>query len=209
MIKKIILSFVLLIVGLNTETSWAKIYEVTAQNARTRMSSNYWVDNISVDLIDNAPVVIIRTEGDCETQPVWKCDEYWHNDHPEFPVGCHDHHGHYDPYCRQGHSHEHGNQGFYRDPALRPDQHRHTDCRLVPQTTCQYQTGYYPLPADQVIFDGAKRFKFIGDGQYLTIARNNRVLRFLWRSWDLRKNTRVEPNGDFSQIKLIIDSDKR
>ena len=72
--------------------------------------------------------------------------------------------------------------------------------------TCEFQVGRYPLPSDKVIYDGERRWKYIGEGNYLTIARSDRT----WASpfqgeWHLRNyvELNVTPNG-YQSITLNI-----
>jgi hypothetical protein len=89
----------------------------------------------------------------------------------------------------------------------RYDHHRGwNDCYSGIRQTCNEQTGLYKLPVDAVVFDGDKRLKYVGDGQWLTIARKDRFPFFpLVRYWNLRhKYVDVEVSDNYQSAKLII-----
>lgn len=59
------------------------------------------------------------------------------------------------------------------------------ECKSYYHSYCEHEILRYPLPPDQVIFDGNKRLKYIEDGHYLTIARHDRYPFFpLIREWN-------------------------
>ncbi|MBI3017944.1 MAG: hypothetical protein HYY62_08170 [Deltaproteobacteria bacterium] len=83
------------------------------------------------------------------------------------------------------------------------------DCWIDFELACNHQTGYYPLPADAVIFDGKTRLKFIRDGQYQTIARWDRLPFFPFvRELNVRReNVKIGVSKDLKEATLFIETD--
>ena len=54
------------------------------------------------------------------------------------------------------------------------DKRDNGECKSYYHHYCEHETLYYPLPKEQVVFDGKKRLKFVGDGHYITLASHDR-----------------------------------
>ncbi len=82
-------------------------------------------------------------------------------------------------------------------------------CYIDYEPRCNHQIGYYPLPADAVIFDGDTRLKFIRDGQYQTIARWDRAPLFPFiRELNVRqKNVKISVSQDLKEATLFVETD--
>ena len=80
------------------------------------------------------------------------------------------------------------------------------DCYDEPHMDCRYQTGYFKLPSEDVVWDGAKRLKFVRDGRYLTIAKRHGFPLFV--SYKLKSNTAVAVSDLLTEVKLIIKTDE-
>lgn len=159
-------------------------YTVEASNTNTGMLAHYRLIDSHFEMAGGIPTIVAETEGDCRVEQVWRCRDYRYDDH----------HGHWD--------HDYNRHDGY---------HWHTVCGYESEKYCSYQTGRYPLPSDQIIFDGKKRIKFIGDGQYQTIGRNNRKWYYAWlnREWELiDESVDVEVAPDFSKVSLHITVDQ-
>lgn len=81
------------------------------------------------------------------------------------------------------------------------------DCWNEVEKTCQKETGFYPLPQDQVIFDGDTRLKYVGNSQYDTIARKDRIWFFPFkRQWNLKRDhCTVSISEDLREATLRIE----
>ncbi len=193
MIKKS-LYILLVVVYFSLTSAMAKDYEVTASNVNGVMSTHYRHMDTWVELDGKTPTVFIKTKGDCVTVPEWVCRNQWH-DH-DFDCPGHDHspdHHHHDHMNDPHGNHHHGQT------------HSHQVCGWEPKLICNEQTGRFPLPAEDVIFDGKKRFKFIRDGQYLTIGRNNRLWYFPFiREWQLNENAKLHVSNDYMSVTLVV-----
>ena len=189
--KLILFSFVFL----SAFSIHAETHLVTASNVISDMNPDFWVTETSLVVEDNIPTILVEFTGMCATQVVNQCNVKKHGNHYDFqPLSPYHHHG---PSQMKGHYHSQKNE---HSP--------HNSCYYAPKLLCEHQEGRYPLPSDKVIYDGEKRWKYIGDGEYLTIARNDRASIFwLFREWHLRETVElnVTPNG-YQSITLTIHS---
>jgi len=153
------------------------------------MNPSFWVTDKELTVQDNNPIITVEFTGNCAEKVVNQCDVQQHDDHYDWePLPRTHHHG---PSDVKGHYHKHSSQD---------------SCRERTKLICEHQEGKFRLPADRVIFDGDKRWKFIGDEvsrQYLTIARNDRS--GFTRTWQLRTyvELNVAPNG-YQSLTLTI-----
>ena len=173
--------------------SYGEPYLVTAQNEAPDMNQDFWMTGYELKVENNTPFINVEFTGNCTEQRVNHCDIKKHNDHYDFePLSQYHHHG---PSENKGHYHSERNRHSSYD-----------SCRLETKLMCEHQEGKYSLPQDRVIYDGDKRWKFIGDDsdpKYLTIARYDRS--GLSREWKLRSyvELNVAPNG-YQSLTLTI-----
>ena len=191
MTKKKLLSVVLFLLCVGV--SYAEPYLVTALNEVPSMNPDFWMTGHELMLENNTPYINIEFTGNCVEKVVNQCDVKKHEDHYDFePLSSHHHHG---PSDCKGHYHSFANRHSAYD-----------SCRFEKKLICEHQEGKYRLPPERVIYDGDKRWKFLGDEahkQYLTIARNDRS--GLTRKWKLRSYVElsVAPNG-YQSLTLTI-----
>ncbi len=67
---------------------------------------------------------------------------------------------------------------------------------------CRFETGYFALPHDSVIFDGNKRLKYIGNNQYLTIAKRKNIPFF--DTWKINSSAQVQVEEGFNSAGILV-----
>ena len=189
--EKLVLKFLGLLLFC-VSVSYAETYLVTASNEVPNMSPDFWMTGYELKVENEAPYITVEFTGNCAEKVVNRCNTQKHNDHYDFePLSRYHHHG---PSGNKGHHHS--------------DRNRHSSynsCWTESKLICEHQEGNYKLPENKIIYDGEKRWKFIGDRgeQYVTIARHDRS--GLSRKWKLRSyvELNVAPNG-YQSLTLTI-----
>jgi hypothetical protein len=203
MVKKP-LFFILAFAVLSISTAWAADYTVEATNSNPSMQERYYVTDSYLHVSKSGdPMVIVTTKGDCHTEHQWRCRSHRHSDHRH-------RHPHNSSYENQDYDHfDHNYAPDHHGYDHHNGYHYHESCGYEPVTYCNTQKGHFPLPADKIIFDGKKRVKFIGEGNYQTIGRHNRKWYKLWlgRTWQFTDNVNFNIAKDYSKVTLDITID--
>ena len=54
------------------------------------------------------------------------------------------------------------------------DKRDNGECKSYYHNDCEHETLYYPLPKEQVVFDGKRQLKFVGEGHDITLASHDK-----------------------------------